>query len=77
MLLSAKHSVNKKWVIKTHELKILNQRNFQNLPESQQFLDALFVGLVNGSEVSQVAFLLFGLLGENVAFESVFSLDFS
>lgn len=37
----------------------------------------LFVDLGDEREVSQIAFLLFGLFGENVALESVFSLDLS
>ena len=43
----------------------------------QQFFDSLDVHAVNDSDVVKVAFLLFGLLGENVAVISVSSLDLS
>ena len=47
------------------------------LLERQEFLYGVDVSLVDDCEVVKVTFLLFGLLGENVAVVSVFSLDFS
>jgi hypothetical protein len=43
----------------------------------QQLFDSLHVYAVNDCEVIEITFLLFGLLGENVAVISVSSLDFT
>ena len=47
------------------------------LLQAQEFLNLLYVGFVNESEVGEVTFLFFGFLGQDVTFESVFSFDFS
>ncbi len=47
------------------------------LLQTEEFLNALFVAAGNCSGVGEVTFLLGGLFGENVALESVLSLDFS
>ena len=46
------------------------------LPD-QQLLDSLDINSIDDSDVVEIAFLLFGLLCENVAVISVSSLDFS
>ncbi len=43
----------------------------------EEFLNGPFVGARNKSEVGEVALLLLGFLGEDVALESVFSLNLS
>ena len=43
----------------------------------QQLLDSLHVNRINDCKVIEIAFLFFGLLGENVAVVSVSSLDFT
>lgn len=45
--------------------------------DGQQSLDSLLVNRIDKTEMSQIPFLLLGLLGENVALVSVFSLDLS
>ncbi len=45
--------------------------------DGQQSLDSLLVNRINKTEMSQIPFLLLGLLCENVALVSVFSLDLS
>jgi hypothetical protein len=47
------------------------------LSHAKQFLDHLYVGLVQQSEVIQISFTLLSLLGQNVTVVSVFSLDFA
>ena len=47
------------------------------LTHAQQSFYACIVHAVNQTEVGEVTFLLFGFLGQDVAFESVLSLDFS
>ena len=44
--------------------------------EAKELFNALFVAGGNGTGVGEVTFLLGGLFGENVALESVLSLDF-
>ena len=43
--------------------------------EESFYVSSVYTG--NETGVGKVAFLLFGLLGQDVALESVFSLDFS
>lgn len=45
--------------------------------EDEKFFNPLDIILVDKGEVVKIPFLLLGLLGENVAVISVFSLDFS
>ena len=72
----ADHSVNK------NDYKLSN-KNLEKVALSRGLLEAeesFHVGSVYASyqtEVGEVAFLLFGLFGQDVALESVFSLDFS
>lgn len=47
------------------------------LTHAQQSFYACIVHAVNQTEVGEVTFLLFGFLGQDVAFESVFALDLS
>ena len=47
------------------------------LLDGEELLDSLGVLTAYETEVGEVALLLLGLLGEDVALESVFSLDFS
>ena len=47
------------------------------LLEAKKSLYTAFVSGVNDAEVGEVSFLLLSLLGENVTFESMFSLDLS
>ena len=49
----------------------------RQLLHAEECFNVLFVDCSNQREVGQVTFLLLGLFGENVAFESVFSLDLS
>jgi hypothetical protein len=72
----ADHSVNK------NDYKLSN-KNLEKvalsrgLLEAEESLDVHLVHLGYGSEVVEVTLLLLGLLGEDVAVVSVFSLDFS
>lgn len=56
---------------------IVNREKSPVLLEAEQSLDIGCVHAGNEAEVSEIAFLLFSLLGQDVALESVFSLDFS
>lgn len=47
------------------------------LLKGEQGFYVAFVNFGDETEVGEVTFLLFGLLGQNVAFEGVFSFDFS
>ena len=48
-----------------------------SLLKTEKLLDALDVRSVDQTGDGEVAFLLFGLFGQDVALECVFSLDFS
>ena len=56
---------------------VLYTRLIKRLLESEQSLYVVLVNFGDETEVGEVAFLLFGFLGQNVTFESVFSFDFS
>lgn len=62
-----------------HSLSWLELRTFRRgcLTHAQQSFYACIVHTVNQTEVGEVTFLLFGFLGQDVAFESVLSLNFS
>lgn len=49
----------------------------QGLAKTEQRFYLTLVHVVNSTEVGEVAFLLLGFLCQDVAFESVLSLDFS
>ena len=49
----------------------------QLLLQAEQLLYVAFVHMCHRAEVREVALLLFGLFGQDVALESVFTFDFS
>ena len=55
----------------------LRRSAFDVLDKTQLLFNAFFISLVDKSRVSQSKLALFRLLGKDVAFESVFPLDFS
>ena len=57
--------------------KLPRKRGCPALLEAKQCLHVGHVDAVNEAEVGKVAFLLLGLLCENMTFESMFSLDLS
>ena len=56
---------------------IANREKQSVLSEAEESFDVCSVHTGNETGVCKVAFLLFGLLGQDVALERVFSLDFS
>ena len=49
----------------------------RHLLQAEQLLNVAFVHAVDETEVGEVALLLLGLFGQDVALESVFTFDFS
>ena len=60
-----------------HSVKQIGCWSSERLLKSEKFLNVGNVNAVHVTEVGEVSLLLLGLLGEDVALESVLSLDLS